>query len=103
AQAGDEDAAGRLAGIGREFVDASLNSASTLQQYRRDVAMVRQAVDATVAGLDEQIDYQEAQLDALKESVKGQIEIRDELKTNNDLVGQLLREIKGMRGEQKEI
>ncbi len=69
AATGDATALGGLEGAGKDFLSASKNNASTLQQYLRDVAMVARGVDAGIFAAEETADYAQLQLDALTNAV----------------------------------
>jgi len=66
---GDQAALGNLEGTAKAFLDASLNQASTREQYQRDVALVAQGVDKGIFAAEATADYAQLQLDALGNAV----------------------------------
>lgn len=66
AATGDATALGGLEGSAKDFLTASKNNASTVQQYLRDVALVAQGVDKGIFAATETADYAQLQLDALE-------------------------------------
>lgn len=69
AASGDQKALGELEGAGKAFLDASMNNASTREQYLRDVALVARGVDAGIFAAESTADYAQLQLDAMKNAV----------------------------------
>lgn len=66
AATGDATALGGLEGSAKSFLDAARNSASTREQYLRDVALVARGVDQGIFAAEETADYAQLQLDALR-------------------------------------
>ena len=50
--AGDETALGALSGVGKDFLAAAKDNASSLAQYQRDVAMLTRYIDDAIATAD---------------------------------------------------
>lgn len=72
ARMGDADALGKLSGVAKEFLDASMSRASSALEYNRDVARVKRALDDAIGASGEVIDYAITQQAALDRLVEGQ-------------------------------
>ncbi|MBY8826126.1 hypothetical protein [Sphingomonas colocasiae] len=77
ARRGDEQALGAMAAVGKSFLDASLDRASSLAEYQRDVARVARATDAAIGAADREVTIADQQLSQLEALVAGQIDTTD--------------------------
>lgn len=89
ARMGNEKALGELENVAQDFLTASKNQAGSLQDYQRDVARVMRSVDQAIGSTDEAVDYAQAQLDALDQSVAGLIEINQSVLSVRDAIDAL--------------
>lgn len=89
AATGDATALGGLQGAGSAFLEVSKAQATSIQQYRRDVALVASGVEKAIGASDEAVDYAELQLAALDQSVAGLIEINESVKTVAEAIAEL--------------
>jgi hypothetical protein len=92
---GDAGALAELEAAGKDFLTAARDRAGSLADYQRDVARVAAGVDRGIGATDEAIDYAQAQLDALKSSVTGLIDVNESVVSVRDAIAALAAEIAG--------
>jgi len=92
---GDAGALAELEAAGKDFLTAARDRAGSLADYQRDVARVAAAVDRGIGATDEAVDYAQAQLDALKSSVTGLIDVNESVVSVRDGIAALAAEIAG--------
>jgi hypothetical protein len=83
---GDAGALAALEAAGKDFLTVSRDQAGSLLDYQRDVARVAAAVDRGIGATDEAVDYAQAQLDALKNSVAGLIDVNESVVSVRDAI-----------------
>lgn len=86
AAGGDATALGALRGVSNSYLSAAKDNAGSALEYQRAVADVLASVDRGIFAADTQVDYAQAQIDAIKNSANIMQSMREELKT---LTGQV--------------
>lgn len=87
AATGDATAMGKLGGAGDAYLAAARDNARTLQEYQAAVAQVVQGVDDGIWAADQQIDYAQAQIDAVNANTRLLAEIKADFA---DIQGQVV-------------
>ena len=83
---GDADALAALEAAGKDFLTVSRDQAGSLLDYQRDVARVAAGIDRGIGATDEAVDYAQAQLDALKNSIAGLIDVNESVISVRDAI-----------------
>lgn len=81
AAGGDAGAMGALRGISSTFLQAAKDAAGSQEEYQRAVSEVLASVDRGIFAADAQVDYAQAQIDAIENSTNILDAMRQELKT----------------------
>lgn len=86
ARLGNADAMGKLSQVSQTFLGQSMDNARSQLDYLRDMARVKQAVSDAIGASDEAVDYQQAQLDALKALVGNHLDLNDNVISVRDAI-----------------
>ena len=81
AAGGDATAMGSLRGASNAYLQAAKDNAGSQLEYQRAVSEVLASVDRGIFAADTQVDYAQAQIDAIKNSAAIMQAMREELKT----------------------
>ncbi|WP_232494915.1 hypothetical protein [Novosphingobium kaempferiae] len=79
AAAGDATALGNLRGVSQEYLDAAMANAGSAVDYQRAMSEVLNAVDKGIFAADTQVDYAQAQIDALEKLYDQQAALSDKM------------------------
>ncbi|TCM40107.1 hypothetical protein [Novosphingobium sp. ST904] len=81
AKQGDATALGNLRGVSTDYLDAALQNAGSAIEYQRALGEVLAAVDQGIFAADEQVDYAQAQIDAINKNFDLTAQMKEELAT----------------------
>jgi flagellin-like hook-associated protein FlgL len=99
---GNASALGNLRGVSTDYLDAAMNEAGSALEYQRALSQVMNAVDQGIFAADTQVDFAQAQIDAIKHLADNQDAFRAEMAAyqqalveNSNAVNRFLSRVEG--------
>lgn len=83
---GNATALGNLRGVSTDYLDSAMNNAGSALEYQRVLGQVMNAVDQGIFAADTQVDYAQAQIDAINQNFAAITSMKEELATYNQAI-----------------